>query len=163
METVKCVILDDKQITGYEDAKSLLEFVSGEDLFVIDLDGLNRGAYNLKLYYDLSKFFEITVMSFPERAADLVDSIVSGASRVVISSNLPDRIIRDFLTVTEDLVMNYANMGGCRIFSENGGKYYLSNRIVDLPFEKVFLYGGTIDREGYVVVEGFPDFVTSDY
>ncbi|AKA49512.1 hypothetical protein IX51_10870 [uncultured archaeon] len=163
METVKCVVLDNKEITGFVNAKTLLEFEDEEELFVIDLDGLNKGAYNLKLYNELSKFFEITVMSFPERTADLVDSIVSGASRVVISSNLPDRVIRDFLTVTEDLVMNYANMSGCRIFSENGGKYYLSNRMVDLPFEKVYLYRGALEKKGYVVLEGFPDFMPTEY
>ncbi len=162
MESVKCIILDNKSITGFAEAKDILEIGDIEELFVIDLDGLNRGAYNLKLYNQLSKFFEITVMNFPERTADLVDSIVSGASRTVISSKLPQRSILDFLSVTEDLVMNYANMGGCRIFSENGGKYFLSNRVVDLPFDKVYLYGGKVDIEGYVWLDGFPDLITSE-
>lgn len=162
MESVKCIILDGKSILGYADAKSILEVGDFEELFVVDLDGLNRGAYNLKLYGQLSKFFEITVMSFPDRTADLVDSIVSGASRVVVSSTLPVNTIVDFLAVTEDLVMNYAHMGVCRTFSEHGGKYFLSNRVVDLPFERVYIYGGKVDLKGYTWIDGFPDFITSD-
>lgn len=159
LETLKCVILENHEITGYADAKDLLE-LGGEELFVIDLDGLNRGSYNFKLYNDISKFFETTIMSFPVRAADLVDCIVAGASRVVVSSNLDDTRIRDFIGITDELVMNYANMKGCRVFSDSGGMFYLSNRTVDLPFERVFLYGGKIDAKGYTNLEGFPEFIT---
>lgn len=159
---MKCIVLEERNISGYADAKDLLGKVEAEELFVIDLDGLNRGAYNLKLYSQISKFFEITVMNFPSRTADVVDSIVSGASRVVVSSKLPEKTIRDFLAVTEDLVMNYANIGGCRLFSDNGGKYFLSSRVVDLAFEKVYLYGGKADMKDYVWLDGFPEFLSTD-
>lgn len=161
MDTIKCVTLSDHEIQGHGKSKDLLE-LGGEELFVVDLDGLSSGSYNFRLYYDISKFFEITVMSFPARAADLVDSIVAGASKVVVSSNLEAKKIEDFLTITDELVMNYANQGGCRIFSESGGRYFLSNRVVDLPFDQVYLYGSSIDSKGYTVIEGFPEFIYSE-
>lgn len=161
MDTVKCITLVGHEIQGYGKSKDLLE-LGGDELFVVDLDGLNSGSYNFKLYYDISKFFEITVMSFPQRAADLVDSIVSGAARVVVSSKLDTRKIADFLTITDELVMNYASMGGCKTFSERGGRYFLSNRMVDLPFERVYLYGSSIDSKGYTILEGFPEFIYSE-
>lgn len=161
MDTIRCITLENHEILGFNSAKDLLE-MGGEELFVIDLDGLNNSSYNFKLYYDISKFFEIVVMSFPSRAADLVDSIVSGASKVVVSSNLEPRRISDFMTITEDLVMNYANMRGCRIFSEKGGKYYLSGRMVDLPFETVYIYGSRMDVKGYTVIDNFPEFLYSE-
>lgn len=158
MESIRCVVLDNKEITGYSSAKELLD-LPGEELFVIDLDGLNSSSYNFKLYYDISKFFEITVMSFPDRTPDLVDTIISGASKVVISSTLPERRILDFLAITEDVVMNYGSMKGCRFFSEKGGRFYMSNRTVDLPFEKVYIYGSRLSRKDYIYIEGFPEFI----
>lgn len=161
METLKCIVLEHRQITGYRNAKDMIE-LDTDELFIIDLDGLTRGAYNLRLYTDISKFFEITVMSFPQRTADLVDSIISGASKVVVSSTLSERTIKDFLGITEDLVMNYGKMDTCRTFSMNDGVYYLSNRMVDLPYRKVYFYGQEIDKEGYVTIHGFPDFITAN-
>lgn len=161
METVKCIVLEHRKITGYKNAKDLVD-LDIDELFVIDLDGLTRGAYNLKLYNDIAKFFEITVMSFPQRTADLVDTIISGASRVVVSSNLSERSIKDFLGITEDLVMNYGTIQTCRIFSQNDGVYYLANRMVDLPYRKVFYYGTAVDKEGYVQLKDFPEFVTAN-
>lgn len=161
METIKCIVLDNREITGYSSAKELLD-LSGEELFVIDLDGLNHSSYNFKLYYEISKFFEITVMSFPDRTPDLVDTIISGASRVVVSSTITERRILDFLAITEDVVMNYGSMRGCRFFSEKGGRFYMSNRLVDLPFEKVYIYGSRTDRKGYVYIEGFPEFIYNE-
>lgn len=161
MERVRCIILRNRRILSYHSAKDLLE-MGLDELFVIDMDALDHGSYNFKLYYDLSKFFEITVMNFPRRTADVVDSIISGASRLVISSTMKEKSVIDYLTITEDLVMNYGDMKGCRTFSEHGGRYYLSNRIVDLPFKRVFIYGQEVDREGYVFIEGFPQSLPNE-
>ncbi len=160
MESVKCIVLEHRQITGYRNAKDMID-LDTEELFVVDLDGLAKGAYNLKLYTEIAKFFEITVMSFPRRVADLVDTIISGASRVVVSSNLTERNLKDFLGITEDLVMNYGRMETCRLFSANDGVYYLSNRMVDLPYRKVYHYGQPVDKEGYIQIQNFPDFITA--
>lgn len=155
---MKCIVLREKRIIGYEDSRDLLK-LDTEQLFVVDIDSLVKGHINLKLYADISKFFEITVMNYPERGEDLMDSFISGASRVVISDEISFEKIRSFLEISEDLVMNYGNHEKCRFFSKNGGNMYLSSREVDLNYKAVFYYGNGNVPENYVRILDFPEDV----
>ena len=157
--SLHCIVLKGKRIAGYKNARDLLA-LDTDQLFIIDYDSLVTGYLNLKLYTEISKFFEIVVMNFPERGEDLMDSFVSGASRVVISDELPFDRIRSFLEISEDLVMKYGDTDKCRFFSRNGGDMYLSSREIDLQYSVVYYYGAGNVPENYVRLVDFPETVS---
>jgi len=113
----------------------------------------------------LSKYFELIVMNYPYRVSDLIDTFVSGASRVVISNDITDRLIREYLSVSDQLVMKYANNTACRVFSLLGGNMFLSNIEINMIYSTLYAYGVRIqsntaitkrDSQKIIILDNFP-------
>jgi hypothetical protein len=161
---MECITIQHGEIRNNRTLDDLLK--SGiEELFVVDLDSIRSGAPNLKLYGSLSKYFELIVMNYPYRVSDLIDTFVSGASRVVISNDITDRLIREYLSVSDQLVMKYANNTACRVFSLLGGNMFLSNIEINMIYSTLYAYGVRIqsntaitkrDSQKIIILDNFP-------
>ncbi len=152
-----CITVRDKEIVDYESIYQLLK-MKVDSLFVIDYDAITKRHLNFDLYDKLSKFFEITVMNYPQTESDLTDTIINGASNVVINNNLTYRTIKTFLAVTENIAMNYSYNDTCIYFSENGGLMFLADREIMLPYKIAYNYGG-FDIKNSIKLTNFPDDV----
>ncbi len=151
---MQCVIIKNKEITNYSNIFQLLK--SGvESLFVIDYDAIYKKHLNFNLYEKLSKFFELTIMNYPETTGDLMDTIINGATNVIINDNLTYRRIEEFISFTPNIAMNYNYNDSCIYFSENGGEMFLTGKQILLPYKTAFNYN-SFNIPNEIKLEGFP-------
>lgn len=68
--------------------KDTLDKYKDKILYLYDLDGINRNKPNLCLFQKLSKTHELWVDAGPRSIGDIVDTIVSGASKITIRLDL---------------------------------------------------------------------------
>ena len=152
-----CITIRNKEIVDYESIYQLLK-MKVDSLFVIDYDAITKRHLNFGMYDKLSKYFEITVMNYPQTESDLTDTIINGASNVVINNNLTYKTIKDFLAVTENIAMNYKYIDTCIYFSETGGPMFLADREIMLPYKMAYNYGN-FDIKNSIKLTNFPDDV----
>ncbi len=150
-----CITIRNKEIVDYASIYELLK-MKVDTLFVVDYDAIARGHLNFNVYDKLSKFFEITVMNYPRTESDLTDTIINGASNVVINNNLTYKTIKTFIAITENIAMNYNYNDTCIYFSENGGSMFLSNKEIMLPYKTAYNYGN-FDIKNSIKLTNFPD------
>jgi hypothetical protein len=139
MNTVYCVTIKDKKVANYENVYQILQ-LKVDSIFVIDYDALTHRYLNLNIYDELAKFFEITVMNYPETENDLMDTIINGASTVVINNNLTYKLISRYLDFTQNIAMKYRYIDTCIYFSEKGGNMYLADKEIMLPYVLAYNY-----------------------
>jgi len=151
---VYCVTIKDKKVANYENIYQILQ-LKVDSIFVIDYDALTHRYLNLKLYDELAKFFEITVMNYPETENDLMDTIINGASVVIINNNLTYKRIDSYLEFTQNIAMKYKYVDTCIHFSEKGGNMYLADREIMLPYTFAYNYGG-FQLKNSVRLQNFP-------
>ena len=149
-----CVTIKDKQVTNYENIYQILK-LKVDSIFVIDYDAITHRYLNLKLYDELAKFFEITVMNYPETENDLMDTIINGASVVVINNNLTYNRIAKYLDFTQNIAMKYKYIDTCIYFSEKGGNMYLTDKEIMLPYALAYSYNG-FPVKNSVQLQNFP-------
>ncbi|AAT42738.1 hypothetical protein [Picrophilus oshimae] len=154
-----CILIKNREVTNFSSIYELLK-TGADSLFVIDYDAITRRYLNIELYEKLSDYFELTVMNFPVTDQDLIDTFINGASTVVINNNLTYKTISRFLEISENLAMLYAYNDTCRYFSELGGRMYLSDRQVMLPYKLIYNYGHNY-IENSINLEFFPDEIKS--
>ncbi|KJE49124.1 hypothetical protein TZ01_03250 [Acidiplasma sp. MBA-1] len=149
-----CIGISNKKIVGYPNIMNLLK--SGvESLFLIDFDAIHKRVLNLEIYEKLSKFFDLTVMNYPQTEEDLMDTIISGATYVIINNNLTYKRIQSYLSYTQNIGINYDYNDTCVFFSQNGGNIYLTNKQVMLPYRLAFNYG-PFDLPNSIKLENYP-------
>lgn len=149
-----CVTIQDKKVSNYDNIYQILK-LKVDSIFVIDYDALERRYLNIKLYEELSKFFELTIMNYPETESDLMDTIINGASVVVINDNLSYRRIAKFLEFTQNLAMKYKYIDTCIYFSEKGGNMYLTDKEIMLPYVLAYNYNN-FSIKNSVQLQNFP-------
>ena len=81
--------------------KDTLDKYKDKILYLYDLDGINRNKPNLCLFQKLSKTHELWVDAGPRSIGDIVDVIVSGASKITIRLDLFE--LSDILSINEIL------------------------------------------------------------
>jgi uncharacterized protein related to proFAR isomerase len=81
--------------------KITLDKYKDKTLYLYDIDGINRNKPNLCLFQKLSKAHELWVDAGPRSIGDIVDAIVSGASKITIRLDLFD--LSDILSINEIL------------------------------------------------------------
>jgi len=81
--------------------KDTLDKYKDKILYLYDLDGINRNKPNLCLFQKLSKTHELWVDAGPRSIGDIVDAIVSGASKITIRLDLFE--LSDILSINEIL------------------------------------------------------------
>lgn len=158
---MKCLLVNKGRISGIKNTDDLAH-VPYDEAFVIDLDAIFKHHFNFKLYNELSKYVEFTLMALPETENDLMDIIVSGASRVVIGDDLNVSTIQKFLDMTEEIVMRCGTEQKAIMFHAIKGNMYLSCRTYDIP--GVFFYYGPFSKQdsNIIPLEGFPEELKTD-
>ncbi len=156
-----CLIINRGKIEGMEDMEELAK-VPYDEAFVVDLDAITHYRFNFKMYNELSKYIEFTLMAYPYKENDLMDIIVSGASRVVINDTLEIDTIKKFLDVTDELVMRCSDSEKAHMFHSLTGNMYLSCKIFNVP-GVFFYYGPFLNRGPNIIpLENFPEELRID-
>ena len=160
---MKCLTISNSRILGNIEGIDDLSRLPDEEFFVVDMDALLRSKFNFNLYSTISKYVEFNLMAYPFRESDLVDMIISGASRVVVNHTISKEKLKEFMEVSDQLIMHYASQFEARDFMNKGGKYLLGCSQVNLPKQvTVFYYGLTEQGEQYIQLEDFPEELRYD-
>ena len=154
-ESIECVEIKNSTVVSRNNMQSMLS-AGIEDLFVIDFDAIFRNKFNFKIYQDISKYFEITVMSLPLRIEDIMDSFVSGASEIVIPGRIDPNALEDYMRTSDNLVMYYQNPVVAKAFYVLGGRSFFSDRELDFPDIRVYSYSRILVKKGYIRLMDFP-------
>jgi hypothetical protein len=154
-ESILCVEIKNSTIVSRNNMQSMLS-AGVEDLFVIDLDAIFRNRFNFKIYQEMSKYFEITVMSLPLRIEDIMDSFISGASEIVIPGRINPNALEDYMKTSENLVMYYQNPVVAKAFYVMGGRSFFTDRDLDFQNISVYSYSKIVAKKGYIRLQDFP-------
>ncbi len=127
-----------------------------EELFIVDFDAIFRNRFNFKIYQDVSMYFEITVMSLPLRIEDIMDSFISGASRIVIPGRLEATALEDYMKTSESLVMLFQNPVVANAFYALGGRAFLTDRELGFPQATIYSFSRILRKPGYIELIDFP-------
>ncbi len=152
---IKCIIIENGDIHGLPTGIPLEE-LEGEEIMVCDLDAIRRSKFNFKLYGRISKFFEPVVVNFPVRVEDLMDSLISGASRVVLASDIEEGVLGRMLSISDGVVLP-ADSPEKPFFMDNGGRYLISDHEVYTRFDLCYNVGPDLVSDKYINVKGFPE------
>lgn len=152
---IRCLTIKNSEIFGLPDGVPLEE-LEGEEIMVCDYDAIYKGKFNFKLYGQISRFFEPVVVNFPGRVEDLMDSLISGAARVVLHPDGDGRVFERMLEVSEGIVLP-AKSPHREDFINKGGRYLISDREVFSRFDQCYNVGPELSSEKYINVTNFPE------
>ncbi len=124
---------------------------------ICDYDGIYRGSYNFKIYSHVAKFFEVVVFNLVRREYDYVDSLISGASRVVVDSSMNDSVLGKIMEISPDVVFPYVDHMRIETFRSMGGHSFIASRQISGPFEICYNVGPVLNSEKYIDVIDFPE------
>ena len=153
--SIRCLRISNGEISGIPQGFSL-ETLDGEEIMVCDYDAISSGKLSFKLYGQIAKFFELTVVNFPGRIEDLMDSLISGAYRVVLHPEEKPEIIAKMLEVSDNIVLP-ARSSNLDYFLNKGGKFIISDREDFHRFDLCYNVGFPLSSEKYVNVSDFPE------
>lgn len=125
-----------------------------------DLDAIGRGKFNFKLYGEISKFLEPVVANFPASVEDMMDSLIAGAARVVLASDIEQYLLTRMLSISDGIVLP-ARSPLNSFFFQNGGKFLISEREVFTRFDLCYNVGMELTSKKYINVRGFPENLLS--
>lgn len=155
MLQIRCLTVENGSIAGLPPGTPIQE-LEGEEVMVCDLDAIFRGRFNFKVYGHIAKFLEPVVVNFAGRVEDLMDSLISGASKVVLHSGESELSIEKMLELSDDVVLP-SNSQYSRQFTERGGKYLISSGEVFFRFDMCYNVGTPLSSEKYINVSDFPE------
>ncbi|MGC8505892.1 MAG: hypothetical protein ACP5NK_04195 [Thermoplasmata archaeon] len=159
---IPSVLISDGDVRNYNSVQELL--LSGaEEIMAVDLDAFTKNRLNLKVYEHLAKYFDVIVLNFPTRISDMIDTIISGASAVVIPDYLPLKRLPEFMEYSSDLIMNYKMSETVIQFSKLGGTRYLSRREVPFAVTAVYYIGAFPPSGPYIKLKDFPEDAMAQY
>ena len=153
---IRCLTVKGRQLGGLSQEETL-EMLEGEEVLLCDYDGILRGKYNFKLYTQVARFFEVVVFNLVRREIDFIDTMVAGASRVVVDPQMGTALLRRILDISPGTVFPYGSSDQVSEFSSAGGQTYISGSRVNVPFEICYNVGLPQESEKYVDIVGFPD------
>lgn len=152
---MQCVTIRNFQIASNLSLQKLL--MSGiEELFVIDLDAIFKNKFNFHTYQDLSKYFEIVVMSLPLRVEDLMDSFIAGADKVVVSGRSDLNLLDSFMKMSDNLVLCYQDPAVANAFYQGGGREFLTDRQLNFSGSMIYSFSRLQGGDSYIQLVDFP-------
>lgn len=152
---IRCLYIEGGKISGLPD-DTPIERLEGDEIMVCDLDAIYRGKFNFKIYGQIGKFLEPVVVNFPNRVEDLMDSLISGATKVVLHSTENTVSLDKMLQLSDDIVLPARNPNSS-LFIERGGKYLISDHEVFSRFDTCYNVGLPLTSEKYINVHNFPE------
>ncbi len=153
--SIPCVTIKDSQAISRSNMQQML--LSGvENVFVVDIDAINKNRFNFKIYQELSKYFEITVMSLPLRVEDLMDSYISGASEIVIPGRISQKLLEEYMRTSESLVLLYQDPYVAQAYYLLGGRTFVSDRQLDFNNARIYSFSKILKGPGYITLTDFP-------
>lgn len=148
------MVIRDKKILGNKTAYDLMK-EGVEEILVCDMDSIITGRTNMKVYNDLAKFFEFIAFNLVYNIGELVDSIVSGASKVVVSPDVSEATLLSMLEFSQNIVM--PNSEKFQFFNRSGGKYAMTYGTESgIKFSLIYNIGPWISKENYTNIDNFP-------
>ncbi len=154
--SINCLSIKNSKLYGLPEGMELKD-MSGEEIFVCDYDAIQKGKFNFRLYVEISKFFELILMNQPGRVEDFMDSIISGASRVVIRPDEKPQLITRMLEFSPEVVMPANGSSKVKDFLSLGGEYLISDHEVNGNFVLCYLVSRIAAGEKYVQLVDFPE------
>lgn len=99
-------------------------------VYIIDMDGKEKGSPNLKLYKSIGK--NIWLDAFPKSIDDIIDLLVCGAERVTIRS-IKEKYFEDIKNISEKEIFVFEDL-------EKAEKYKLAGVVTekDMNFDSRF-------------------------
>ena len=153
--TMKCLYLKGGPIDNDEVQKLIRE--ESDVLFLVDRNGILRGKMSTKAYSELSKFFELHVMSYPRSPGQLEDVLISGAASVVIPPDLPYGLMEEMSWLTENIILPFSSKAKALEFERLGGSRYLARADIQARHSALYYVGSTSPDGNSIVLAGFPD------
>ena len=154
--SINCLFIKNSKLYGLPEGMELKD-MGGDEIFVCDYDAIQKGRFNFRMYVEISKFFELILMNQPGRVEDFMDSIISGASRVVIRPDETPQMITRMLEFSPEIVMPANGTRKVKEFLSLGGEYLISDREVSGNFAMCYLVARIAAGEKYVQLINFPD------
>ncbi|MEM0156947.1 MAG: hypothetical protein QXN26_02640 [Thermoplasmataceae archaeon] len=153
---IRCISVRNHVLEGIPQGQQL-ETLEGDQIFLCDYDGILHGNYNFKIYTRVAKFFDTVVFNMVQREYDLVDSLVSGAARVVVDPDMKDSVLQKVLDISPDTVFPYSNQEKVERFRAYGGTAFLATGEINGPFSICYNAGIAMSSEKYVDLDNFPE------
>ncbi|WP_162509732.1 hypothetical protein [Thermogymnomonas acidicola] len=153
---VKCVTVSRNRLMGIGKPEDLL-YMDIDEVFLVDMDALTRYKLSFHFYREISRFCEVTVLNMPARVQDLIDTLVSGASRVVVGRDVDSRLLSGFMQVSDSVVLSLVSRNLVDEFIRLGGGDFFSLGQTDIAFRTLYNAGPPVIREGVKNIEDFPE------
>ncbi len=152
---MNCLKIRGHEIYGIPSQDSLAT-IPWDDAMLIDYDAIINGKPDLKLYNEIAKFIEIVVFNLSYRVDDVIDSMISGASKVVIDPQTSGETMEKLLNISTDIVLPASMRDVAYTFAREGGRFFISNEIIPYEFELCYNVGTALSSDKYVDVKDFP-------
>lgn len=108
----------DGNILSLEELKNLVN--KDENIYLYDLDGLEKDKPNLCLYQKISQFQKMWIDSGPRNLGDVVDEVMAGATSITLRKKMwPDVHVSSIKEITENKIFIEIDAAAKEIFSFN--------------------------------------------
>jgi len=122
---------------------------------VVDRDAIYNDRLNFRLYSEISKFFDTVLMNFPRNISDLIDSLVAGGFRIVISPRTGELEMQKYMEITDQIVVPAS--GNVESFRRLGGRYAISDGMTLHGFDLLYNTGTPLKGDQFCNIKGFPN------
>jgi uncharacterized protein related to proFAR isomerase len=107
MEIIPCVTLKNyKIINNSISATNISEYIKEDEvLYILDLDGIEKGKLNLCIFQKLSSKYQLWIDCGPRNIGDVVDIFMAGATSITVRRNLnPSFSISDIRDISDSKI-----------------------------------------------------------
>lgn len=152
---INCLSLENGTIHGLPPDVPLAQ-IEGDEVMVCDFDAIKKGKFNFRLYGEISKFVEAVVVNLPSRVEDVMDTLISGASKVVLASDIEIDSMRRMLGISDGIVLP-SRSPAKELYYTEGGRYLISDHEEFTRFDLCYNVGPELSSKKYINVRNFPE------
>ena len=107
MEIIPCATLKNyKIINNSISATNISEYIKEDEvLYILDLDGIEKGKLNLCIFQELSSKYQLWIDCGPRNIGDVVDIFMAGATSITVRRTLnPSFSISDIRDISDSKI-----------------------------------------------------------
>ncbi|MDP8012096.1 MAG: hypothetical protein ACP5F1_01395 [Thermoplasmata archaeon] len=124
--------IERKTIKGFKNLDEFIDNVKSGEIYLVDQPTFKGRDINFKILTRLSALYGVWYDFNSRWIDDVSDAIISGAKIVVISGKKVNiSFVTDALSITENVALKSNDENLISKFRELGGKYLISDHIVD--------------------------------